>query len=191
MNKISTWILNILRLSIYQIVFLDKVPKSAAVNEGVNLAKKYGNKGSVGFTNAILRNIDKSDYKNLFDIKDEKERISVTNSMPLWIIEELEKDGLSKEKILDICENSNIRPKVSIRVNSLKTNKEELKEILANENIKTTNGILDNFLILENVNNLEGLDSFKDGLFIVQDEGAGLIADILNRKAVFHLKFQL
>ena len=182
MNKISTWILNILRLSIYQIVFLDKVPKSAAVNEGVNLAKKYGNKGSVGFTNAILRNIDKSDYKNLFDIKDEKERISVTNSMPLWIIEELEKDGLSKEKILDICENSNIRPKVSIRVNSLKTNKEELKEILANENIKTTNGILDNFLILENVNNLEGLDSFKDGLFIVQDEGAGLIADILNPK---------
>ena len=58
-KKISPWILNILRLSIYQIVFLDKIPKSAAVNEGVNLAKKYGNKGSVGFTNAILRKVDK------------------------------------------------------------------------------------------------------------------------------------
>ena len=181
-NKISTWILNILRLSIYQIVFLDKVPKSAAVNEGVNLAKKYGNKGSVGFTNAILRNIDKSDYNNLFNIEDEKERLSITNSMPLWIIEELEKEGLSKETILSICKSSNIRPKVSIRVNTLKTNKKELKEILSNENIKANNGILNDFLVLENVNNIEGLDSFKKGLFIVQDEGAGLIASILNPK---------
>ena len=67
LKKISTWILNILRMSIYQIVFLDKVPKSAAVNEGVNLAKRYGNRGSIGFVNAILRNVDKDDYKKLFD----------------------------------------------------------------------------------------------------------------------------
>lgn len=62
-KKISPWILNILRMSIYQIVFLDKIPKSAAVNEGVNLAKRYGNKGSIGFTNAVLRKIDKKIMK--------------------------------------------------------------------------------------------------------------------------------
>jgi len=62
-KKISPWILNILRLSIYQILFLDKVPKSAAVNEGVGLAKRYGHKASSNFVNAILRKVDKKDYE--------------------------------------------------------------------------------------------------------------------------------
>ena len=95
-NKISPWILNIIRMSIYQIIFLDKIPKSAAVNEGVNLAKKYGNKGSIGFTNAILRKIDKKDYEEFFKEKDEMKKISKAYSMPKWIIDELKKDGLEK-----------------------------------------------------------------------------------------------
>ena len=55
LKKISIWIINILRMGIYQIIFLDKIPKSAAVNECVNLAKRYGHKASSGFVNAILR----------------------------------------------------------------------------------------------------------------------------------------
>ena len=53
LKKISDWILNILRMGIYQIVFLDKIPKSAAVNESVNLAKRYGHNSSSNFVNAI------------------------------------------------------------------------------------------------------------------------------------------
>ena len=149
LKKISPWILNILREAIYQIIFLDKIPKSAAVNEGVNLAKKYGNRGSIGFVNAILRKIDEKDYKDLFAEKNELDRISKTMSMPKWIIEELKSDGLDNDKILEICKNSNIRPKVSVRVNNLKTNKKELREILAKEGIETNDGILEDFLILE------------------------------------------
>ena len=145
LKKISTWILNILRMSIYQIVFLDKVPKSAAVNEGVNLAKRYGNRGSIGFVNAILRNVNKDDYKKLFDEKDEILKISKTTSMPIWIIEELINEGLDKNRILNICKNSNIRPKVSVRVNNLKTNKSELKEILNKEKVVSKDGVLDDF----------------------------------------------
>ena len=52
-KKISTWILNILRMGIYQIIFLDKIPKSAAVNESVNLAKRYGHKSSSNFVNIL------------------------------------------------------------------------------------------------------------------------------------------
>ena len=66
LKKISIWILNILRMSIYQIIFLDKIPKSAAVNEGVNLAKRYGHKSSSGFVNAILRKVTKKDYEDFF-----------------------------------------------------------------------------------------------------------------------------
>ena len=180
LKKISLWILNILRESIYQIVFLDKIPKSAAVNEGVNLAKKYGNRGSIGFVNALLRNVDKKDYKELFDEEDELDRISKTMSMPKWIIEELKADGLDNKKVLEICKNSNIRPNISIRVNNLKTNKEKLKEILNAEGIEAKDGILNDFLILEKSSGIENLESFKEGLFTVQDEVAGLTALVLN-----------
>ena len=180
LKKISPWILNILREAIYQIIFLDKIPKSAAVNEGVNLAKKYGNRGSIGFVNAILRKIDEKDYKDLFAEKNESDRISKTMSMPKWIIEELKNDGLDNKEILEICKNSNIRPKVSIRVNNLKTSKKELKEILNKEGIEANDGMLDDFLILEKASGIEKLKSFKDGLFTVQDEVAGLTALVLN-----------
>ena len=179
-KKISPWILNILRESVYQIVFLDKIPKSAAVNEGVNLAKKYGNRGSIGFVNAILRNVDKKDYKEFFDKKDQLDKISKTMSMPKWIIEELKNEGLDNNKIFEICKSSNIRPKVSIRVNELKTNKEKLKEILNEEGIEANDGILDDFLVLEKLSGIEKLESFKKGLFTVQDEVAGLTALVLN-----------
>lgn len=182
LKKISPWILDILRLSIYQIVFLDKIPKSAAVNEGVNLAKRYGHRSSSGFANAILRKVEKQDYEDFKNIKDEKERLSKQYSMPLWIIEELMEEGLELEKIEEICISSNIRPKVSIRINTLKTNKEELKQILENENIKATDGILKDFLVLDKAKNIERLESFKNGLFTVQDEAAGLTSLILNPK---------
>ena len=182
LNKISLWILNILRFSIYQIVFLDKIPKSAAVNEGVNLAKKYGNKGSIGFTNAVLRKVTKKDYEEFFFIKDENKRLSFCYSMPLWIIEELKEEGFSYNKIENFCKASILRPKVSIRVNRLKTSKEELKAILEKEGVKSEEGILEDFLILDKVNNIENLEPFKNGLFTVQDEVAGLSALVLEPK---------
>ena len=188
-KKISSWILNILRLSIYQIVFLDKIPKSAAVNEGVNLAKKYGNKGSVGFTNAILRKVDKDTERDkLNNIKlnndnNDLEIISKCTSMPIWIIEELKNDGLNNDNILDICRKSNIRPNISIRVNNLKINRKELEKILDDEKVKIKkDGILKDFIILDKINGIEELESFKNGLFTVQDEVAGLPAIILNPK---------
>lgn len=182
-KKISPWILNILRMSIYQIVFLDKIPKSAAVNEGVNLAKRYGNKGSIGFTNAVLRKIDKKDYEDLFEIKDKKEMISKTTSMPIWIIEEFIKEGLTYEQIKEICRNSNKRPNISIRVNKLKTTKESLIEKLKTKNIDVTEkSELDDFIILNKAKDIENMEEFKQGLFTVQDEAAGLTALILNPK---------
>ena len=180
LKKISKWILNILRMSIYQIIFLDKIPKAAAVNEGVNLAKKYGNRGSIGFVNAVLRKVDKKDYTGLFEEKDNIKRISITTSMPEWIILELKKEGVSIEKIEEICKNSNIRPSISVRINNLKINKQELKEKLQEKGIKTEDGILNDFLILNNIKDIENMEEFTQGYFTVQDEVAGLTALVLN-----------
>ena len=179
-KKISPWILNILRMSIYQIIFLDKIPKSAAVNEGVKLAKKYGNSGSIGFTNAILRKIEYKDYEELFSEADEIKKISKTTSMPEWIIQELKRDGLNINKIEEISKNSNIRPNISVRVNTLKITKEKLIRRLENKNINVQNGILNDFLAFNKIRNIENMEEFKEGLFTVQDEVAGLTALVLN-----------
>ena len=179
LKKISPWILNALRMGIYQIVFLNKVPKSAAVNESVNLAKRYGHKGSSNFVNAILRKVSKNDYEEMFKIENNVERISKTNSMPVWIVETLLKEN-TLEKVEEICKNSNLKPELSIRVNNLKTSKEELKKKLEEKDIKVENGVLEDFLILKNAKNIENIEEFKNGFFTVQDEAAGLTAKILN-----------
>lgn len=179
-KKISSWVINILRMGAYQIVFLDKVPKSAAVNESVNLCKKYGGK-SVGFVNAILRKVEKSDYLELFEIKNDIEKISKTNSMPEWIVKELNNE-FNAEKVNEICKNSNLKPKITIRVNNLKTTKNELKKNLKSKEIEVEDGILEDFLYLKNVKNITNLDEYKKGLFTMQDESAGLTTLVLNPK---------
>lgn len=178
LKKISAWILNILRMGIYQIIFLDKIPKSAAVNESVNLAKRYGHKSSSNFVNAILRKVSVNDYKELEEIKDDKERISKITSMPMWIIEELLKQKDIKE-VEEICKNSNLKPNTTIRINKLKTNKKELEEKLDERKIEYLEGSLEDFFVLKKVKNIENIDLFKEGFFTVQDEGAGLIVDVL------------
>ena len=164
----------------YQIIFLDKIPKSAAVNESVNLAKRYGHASSSNFTNAILRKIEKEDYEEFFQIKDDVERISKTNSMPVWIIEELMKNN-TIEEVEEICKNLNLRPEIIIRINKLKTTKEEIMRKLEEANIEYREiPDMEDFLVLNKIKNIENLELFKDGLFTVQDASAGLTAIVLN-----------
>lgn len=180
-KKISPWIINILRMGIYQIIFLDKIPKSAAVDESVNLAKRYGHKTSSGFVNAILRKVTIQDYKELFNIKEKVDMISKTQSMPIWIIEELLKNNEIQE-VEEICKNLNMKSCISLRVNTLKISKEELKDKLKDKKIYFEDGDLEDFLIVDKIKNIEKLTEFKEGLFTIQDESAGLASIILSPK---------
>lgn len=179
MKKISPWILNILRMGIYQIIFLDKIPKAAAVNESVNLAKRYGHKCSSNFVNAVLRKVDKEDMKEFNKIENNIERISKTTSTPEWIVEELLKEKNEKETE-EICKSFNIKPKTSIRINRLKTTKNELKEKLKEKKINCQDGRLNDFITIDGLKDIENLDLFKDGYFTVQDESAGMASIVLN-----------
>lgn len=180
LNKISIFTKNILRMGIYQIIFLSKVPKSAAVNESVNLSKKYAGKSS-GFINAILRKVSIADYNEIDNIKDNMERISIKHSMPKWIIEELLKE-FNIEEVEKICINSNLKPKTTIRINNIKITQEELLKIFNEKNIKCEKSKIENFVYLENVKNISELEEFKKGYFTVQDLAAGLTSIVLNPK---------
>lgn len=180
LKKISDWIINILRIGAYQIIFLDKIPKSAAVNESVILAKKYGIK-SASFVNAILRRINKNDFEELKNIKDEKQKISISTSMPLWIVEELMKYH-KLEEVENICLSSNLKPDITIRINKLKISKEEFINELKKINIDYEECELENFLKLKKVKNISNLEMFQKGYFTVQDESARTASSCIKSK---------
>lgn len=177
LKKMSCWVLNILRMGAYQIIFLDKVPKSASVNESVNLTKKYAFRSS-SLVNAILRKIEKADYEELKSIQDTSERISKVYSMPQWLVEELLKE-YSLQTVEKICKYSNEKPKTTIRINTLKTNKDNFLKKLEENNIEYEETDLEDFIHIKNVKNIGELDLFKQGLFTVQDMGAGKISLVL------------
>lgn len=180
-KKMSKWVLNILRQGAYQILFLDKIPISAAANESVNLTKKYAVK-STNFVNAILRKIQKLDYEELFKIEDVVIKLSRGYSMPQWLIEELLKE-YSIKTVEDICKASNEKPKTTIRINTLKISEKEFIENLEKENIEYEKSEIENFVHIKNIKNIGEIDLFKKGFFTVQDLGAGKISLILEPKA--------
>ena len=141
LKKISPWILNILRAGTYQLLYMDKVPESAACNESAKLAKKYGHQASTGFVNAVLRNIARSKgaIKEPDKDSDPVKYLSITYSHPEWMVERfLKLFGPDFTKTL--LESNNAIPEFSIRVNTLKTTAEKLAEALEYENIEVLKG---------------------------------------------------
>jgi len=172
LKKISDWILNILRMGIYQIAFLDKIPESAAVNESVNLAKRYGHEASARFVNAVLRKISKDEVEKLIDYlktktKTDYEIISILTSHPVWLVQKLLED-YDKKFVTELLNANNITPEVTIRANTLKTTREELKKLLDLKHIDCRLGNLPDSIIAKKLNTFDGQ------LYVVQDEAAQL-----------------
>ena len=179
-NKISLKIRIILRLGIYQIRYLDKIPASAACNESVKLAHKNGHSASAGFVNAILRNVIRNKSNIKFPDKNSVEYLIAYYSYPEWIIREWVKSyGYSFTK--ELCKASNEKPRVSIRTNTLKVTSNELIRILSDEGVTVSKGnYSEECLYIEKFGDLASLDSYKKGLFQVQDESSMLVSRVLN-----------
>ncbi len=172
LKKISPWILNILRIGIYQIVFLDKIPESAAVNESVKLAKKYGHEASARFVNAILRKIEKNEMDKLLEYISKKvlledEIISIITSHPLWLVDELLKQ-YDKKFVTELLNANNIKPDITIRANLLKTSRDDLFNLLRLKRVDCKKGNLQDSI------KVKKLTDFGTQLYSVQDEAAQL-----------------
>lgn len=170
LKKISPWILNILRIGIYQIVFLDRIPESAAVNESVKLAKKYGHEFSSRFTNAVLRKIEKNEMDKLVDYLSSKalledEIISIITSHPLWLVDELLKE-YDKKFVTALLNANNIKPEITLRANLVKTTRDELYKLLQLKGVECKKGNLPDSIKANKI------VDFSTQLFSVQDEAA-------------------
>ncbi|SHI04288.1 16S rRNA (cytosine(967)-C(5))-methyltransferase RsmB [Sporanaerobacter acetigenes] len=183
LKKIEPIILEILRMGVYQIVLMDKIPDSAAVNESVKLAKKYSHIGSAKYVNGLLRNVSRNkDSIREIDLEDKKEYLRIKYSHPEWMINRwLEEFG--EEFTEDLCRANNTRPKLNIRINTLKIKREQLKYILESKGyiVSNTNYASDG-LIIENPQGIIDIEEFKAGFFIIQDESSMLVSQILDPK---------
>lgn len=183
LRKIEIKTKMILRLGILQLLFMDKIPESAAVNESVNLAKKHKLHKSSGFINGILRSITRSEEKyKLPDKSDTVLYYSVKYSAPqelvkLWINSYGE---LNTEQLLKSLGG---RPKICARVNTLKSDKNSLIAELAKENVKAEEiPFLENAVSLTETGSIERLSAYKSGKLHIQDASSQLCVDFLSPK---------
>lgn len=184
LKRINPVINNILRLALYQILFLDRVPESAAVNGAVEQAKAQKEHGHVvPFVNGVLRNICRNKESISFPDKnnDPAKYLSSFHSFPLWLSERcLNEYGMDFTDRLFASQN--IFPPLHIRTNTLKVDRANLISILADEGIDGTPAeYAPECIILNNFSGkIERLISFKKGLFQVQDQAAQLMSWLLN-----------
>lgn len=174
-EKLKPLVLAVLRMSTYQLIFMDKIPNSAVINEAVNLVKSNGCGFSSGLVNAVLRKVS----ENGFDVE-KIEDLSVKYSCPQNLINMWTK-MYGKENTTGILEKINGNVPITIRVNTLKTTKNDLKNILlGNGIVAEETDFISNALVLKNTNSISNMQEFKDGLFHVQDLASQLCVAVLD-----------
>jgi 16S rRNA (cytosine967-C5)-methyltransferase len=167
---------NLLRLGAYQILFLDRVPGSAAVNESVRLAKALGEGAIAGFVNAVLRAMTRAETIPLPDPADDPIlHLSVKYSHPEWLVRRW-LPRLGPERTVALCDANNEIPPVTVRVNPLRTTREALAAELKRTGIEVTHcRVSSSGLMLRGVAHLTDLPAYQRGDFYVQDEAAQLV----------------
>lgn len=172
-KKMKPFIRQLMRMSVYQILFLDKVPASAAINEAVKIMHKRKMSNLSGFVNGVLRNIDRNKSEITYP------NLSVYYSIPEWIITRWMK-YYGEMETKAICESLSQRAHVCIRINTLKTTKDKVKALLSEEGITVLEeGFLPESLYIHAPNGIHHSPSFKAGLWTVQDESAMLVGHVL------------
>ena len=158
-----------LRLALYQLAFLDKIPASAAVNESVSLARKYArNPRAAGLVNGVLRAFLRAEERPM------PRDLATRYSHPAWLVEELRR-ALRDQGVEELLAADNGQPPTTVQVNPLKASPEETLERLRDAGVKAeAHPWLPGCLLLSGTGNLEELAPFQEGWFTVQDAAARL-----------------
>lgn len=175
-SKMKPVIRTILRMSVYQLIYMDRVPDSAVCNEAVKLAVKRKFTGLKGFVNGVLRNISRN-----------KEGLSWPNdsvrySMPAWIVSMWE-ESYGRETAVTMMESFLKNKKTTVRCNLAKASKEEIIQSLRNQGAEVSeSGISEAVLCIEKYDYMEGLEAFQKGYIQVQDLSSSFVGEIADPK---------
>ena len=181
LKKIPPIIREILRLGLYQIFYLDKVPPSAACNTAVDLAKKYGHKGVAGFVNAVLRTAVREPEKAAFPQGKghATEELALKSQHPLWLVKHWVKE-FGFEEASRLCDFDNESAQLCLRANTMKVGREALLQELkdcgaeAEASAWTPEGV-----VVKSHGALDKLAPLQEGRAQVQDESSMLVAHVV------------
>jgi 16S rRNA (cytosine967-C5)-methyltransferase len=179
--KLEPQVLILLRLGLYQLVYLDRIPESAAVNETVNLTKLALPRAS-GLVNAVLRNYLR--HKDTVTFPDPlaapAASIAARHSHPAWLVK-LWFSQLGEEETEHLAEASSRQPPLTLRANTLKNSRDELMSRFADNGITATScRFSPHGFHIEGRHHIPGLPGFREGLFTVQDEASQMASLLLN-----------
>ncbi|WP_027717226.1 16S rRNA (cytosine(967)-C(5))-methyltransferase RsmB [Desulfovirgula thermocuniculi] len=180
------WLKNILRLGAYQILYMDKIPVSAACHQAVELAKKYGRPGAAGFVNGVLRSLVRGagqvSWPGLQE--DPVAHIALKYSHPEWVVRRWVA-AFGAEETMALCAANNRPAPYVLRTNTLKTDRPSLLARLAAEGVQAAPTSLtpEGITVLEHAPPLRGFPPFEEGLFLVQDEGSILVGHALSPRS--------
>lgn len=182
--KLNPDVQNALRVALYQILFLDKIPEYAAINESVEFVKKNQGKKAADLTNAVLRNILRNKENISFPDKktDLISFLSSYYSHPIWLVKRWLKQ-FDEKFVTELLESNNKKSKLHLRVNRLKSSIPEVAEIFTDTDISYTKSrYFDEFVELTNVSNIADLEYFKKGYFNIQDTATAFSVKLLDVK---------
>ncbi|NMB41631.1 MAG: 16S rRNA (cytosine(967)-C(5))-methyltransferase RsmB [Firmicutes bacterium] len=182
LEKLTIWIRNILRMGAYQLLFLDRIPDSAAVDESVKLAHRFGHKGVAGLVNAVLRKVSTSKKTLPWPSREKnlEHYISLRYSYPLWMVQRWLKN-MGADETEAFCSACNTVPPLTVRTNTLRLSRAKLKEILLQEGTEAKNCLYAaEGLEIKISERLFDLPSFREGFFQIQGEASMLAATSLN-----------
>ena len=188
--KIEPAVINILRVGLFQVVHLTRVPPSAAVNTAVNLAKSLATPRAASFVNAVLRKAAAEHGRVIFPdfTRTPVKALAAETSFPEWLLERwLNRYGPDRTRAL--CESINAIPPLTLRANTLKTSRAELMAALDGEAeaVEATARAADGVRVRGLQKKLPELAVFQDGWFQVQDEAAQLVSVLLDPQPGEHV----
>ncbi|MBX4269339.1 16S rRNA (cytosine(967)-C(5))-methyltransferase RsmB [Clostridium estertheticum] len=181
-DKLESFVLNILRISVYQIRYLDKIPSFAAVNEAVNLTKKKSNIGASKLVNGVLRSYLRETEAKYYNEENDIERLCFEYSFTKALVKLFIKQ-YGPQKAEEILKGLNYKPDVTVRVNTLKLTYKEIWEKLVENGYNIEEGYASSEAIrIIKGKNIENNVLFNEGNITVQDESAMLTAPSMDLK---------
>ena len=184
-EKLDSWVRCLLRMAIYQLFYLDKVPVHAAINEAVEMAKKLGHTGISGMVNGVLRNVVRNmpngDRQVIIPNSiSAAERISIEHAHPLWLVKQWMKQ-FGQETTLAMCKSNNLPPRASARVNRLRISREAMIHQIEQQELEVQPSILSrDGIVVRNAGHLASSDWYSAGLLTIQDESSMMVAQAVD-----------
>lgn len=177
-KKVKPWVKMLVRMSIYQMVFLDKVPDHAIIHEAVEIAKRRGHKGISGLVNGIMRNIQRNGLPDTTKITNPTKRISIETSHPEWLVERwIDMYGFDTTK--QMCTANLERKLTSVRVQPMKISREKAMGRLEEQGFDVHESMFSEQGIVINNGNVLHSSLFKEGYVTIQDQSSMLVTEML------------